>query len=120
MHAFIKQSTHVPLVLALLTAGAAVHAAEAGAAIKLAITSHVPLEVKAYCEPSTASFAQAWPELRDFQPAEAVHAYAASDFAALLPPGPVRVGETWPLDNAGCVKFLKQFHEGASKGTSGN
>jgi hypothetical protein len=120
MHAFIKQWAHLLLVLALLTVGAAVHAAGVGAAIKLARTSPVPLEVKAYCEPSTSSFAQAWPELRDFQPVEAVHAYPGSDFAALLPPGPVRLGQTWRLDTAGCVKFLKQFHEGATKGTRGN
>jgi hypothetical protein len=108
------------LILSLLTIGAAVDAADKGAAIELAITFRVPLEVKAYYEPSTSSFAQGWSELRDFQPAEAVHAYARSDFAALLPPGPVRVGQTWPLDKEGCVKFLKQFHEGASNGTRGN
>jgi hypothetical protein len=119
MHAFSKQWVHM-IVLSLLTAGAAVRAAEKGTAIEQVITSPVLLEVNAYYEPSTSSFAQAWPELRDFQPAEAVHAYAGSDFAALLPPGPVRVGETWPLDKVGCVKFLKQFHEGARHGTRGN
>lgn len=120
MYAFSKRSNQVLFVLALLTVGAAVHAAERAVAIKQVVTSRVPLAVKAYCEPSTSSFAQAWPELRDFQPAEAEHAYSGSDFAPLLPPGPVRVGETWPLDKAGCVKFLKQFHEGARHGTRGN
>ena len=119
MQAFIK-SAHVVLVAALLTVGAAVHAAKEGAAIKLAITSPVPLEVRAFCEPSRSSFAQGWSELRDFQPAEDVHVYAGSDFAALLPPGPVRLGQTWPVDKDGCVKFLKQFHEGATIGTRGN
>jgi hypothetical protein len=122
MHAFIKQWAHVLLVPALLTIGTAVHAAEEGARITLAISSPVPLEVKAYWEPisSQNGFGQSWSELRDFQPAEAVHSYAGSDFAALLPPGPVRTGESWPLDKAGCMKFLKQFHRGASKGTRGN
>src|SRR5688572_15505505 len=114
VHAFIKQWAHVLLVLPLLTADDAVHAAEEDAAIKLAITAPVPLEVKAYWEPisSRNGFSQSWSELRDFRPAESVHAYAGSDFAALLPPGPVRLGQTWPVDKDGCVKFLKQFHEG--------
>jgi hypothetical protein len=125
MRACIKSLTHIctrpghvwGLVLALLAAGATGHAAEQQAAIKLAITPPAPLEVKAFWEPVTESqygFGQKWPELRDFRPAKAVQVYAASDFAALLPPGPVQVGGTWPIDKAGCVKFLRQFHAGAT------
>jgi hypothetical protein len=36
------------------------------------------------------------------------------DFAALWPNRDVRVGDTWQIDKEGCVKFLKQFHDGAT------
>jgi hypothetical protein len=75
------------------------------------------MDVKAFWEPITSSFAQAWPELRDFRPAEEVRRYSTQDFAAVLPKREVRVGDTWQVDKAGCVKLLKQFHEGARGGS---
>lgn len=86
-------------------------------AVSLALRSKENLEVKAFWEPITSSgsgFGQAWSELRDFRPAEEVHRYSMQDFAVLLPSHPVSVGDTWKLDKEDCVRFLKQFHGGAT------
>lgn len=75
------------------------------------------LDVTAFWEPiawSRYGFHQAWKELADFGPAEAVHRYAGRDFAALLPDGAVGLGETWPIGAEGAAAFLRQFHPGAT------
>jgi hypothetical protein len=86
-------------------------------AIKLVSRSNATLDVKAFWEPITSSgsgFGQAWSELRDFRPAVEVRRYSTQDFAALLPNRDVRVGDTWQIDKERCLKFLKQFHDGAT------
>jgi hypothetical protein len=86
-------------------------------AVRFVSHSDATLDVKAFWEPITSSgsgFGQWWSELRDFRPAEELHRYSTQDFAALLPNRDVRVGDTWRIDKESCVKFLKQFHDGAT------
>jgi len=51
--------------------------------------------------------------LRAPAPAEARRTHPAAELAPFLPPGPVEVGEVWPVPRAAILPFLRQLHPGA-------
>ena len=89
----------------------------AGPKVRLDVTDAARLDVRAFWEQVTESefnFHRTWDELRDFRPARGVATYGGADFRALLPPGPVAVGQLWELNGEGLLKFLRQIHPGAT------
>src|SRR6266508_2843083 len=84
---------------------------------RLKIADTARLKVKAYWDPikeSTDNFHRRWEELRNLRPAKDALTYDGADFRALLPAGPVAVGEIWELSDEAVLKFLRQLHPGAT------
>src|SRR5262245_3867738 len=85
--------------------------------VRLEVADAARLEVRAFGEPvkeSMYDFHKTWGELRDLRPAKETETYAGADFRALLPKGPVAVGDPWPLGEDGLLRFLRQLHPGAT------
>ena len=53
-------------------------------------------------------------DLFNFKPAYPLKEYGSSDFQVFLSPVPVSVGDVWELDSEGVLRFLRQFHPGAT------
>ncbi|HEX6884520.1 MAG TPA: hypothetical protein VF530_14180 [Planctomycetota bacterium] len=51
--------------------------------------------------------------LRTPAPAEARRTYPAAELAPFLPPGPVALGEVWPVPREAILPFLRQLHASA-------
>lgn len=59
-------------------------------------------------------FEERFPLVRDLAPAAARASYGVEHFRALLPDGPVEVGDTWRVDPVDALPFLRQLHAGAT------
>jgi hypothetical protein len=75
------------------------------------------LELAAAWEPltdTTYGFERKFPLVRDLAPAAGRARYDAGRFRPFLPPGAVAVGDSWRIDAADALPFLRQFHPGAT------
>ncbi len=53
-------------------------------------------------------------ELFNTKPAHPLKDYSTTDFQVFLPPSTAKVGDVWELDSEGILRFLRQFHSGAT------
>ena len=101
-------------LLSLLAGTCGLAAQDAGDRLTL---REFALELTANWEPLTDTvykFEQRYPLVRDLAPAKASARYTAEQFRPFLPAAPVAVGETWRIDPAAALPFLRQFHAGAT------
>jgi hypothetical protein len=63
---------------------------------------------------TTYKFEQRYPLVRDLAPAADRARYDAAQFRPFLPRDAVAVGDTWSIDPAAALPFLRQFHPGAT------
>ena len=55
-----------------------------------------------------------WLKLFNPGPAQPLKHYSTTDFQVFLPPSTVNVGDVWDLDPERILRFLQQFHPGAT------
>lgn len=85
---------------------------------ELQLPADFTLEMEAAWEPLTDTvykFEQQFELVKNLAPAAERRSYAASDFRPLLPPGPVKPGDVWPVDPRDVLVFLRQLHPGATE-----
>lgn len=102
------------ILLAALAAAASASAQQAPAVLTL---REGGLELRAVWESLTGTvygFETKYPWLAKLAPAVERATWRAEDFAPLLSPGPVRVGDVWRIDVAAVLPFLRQLHPGAT------
>ncbi len=85
--------------------------------VKLELKSEDTLEVQAAWEPfqdSVYKLYKRYEQLQGFAPAVKTAKHDMQAFRAFLPPDDVAVGDTWRVDPAAALPFLRQLHSGAT------